>query len=596
MKHLKYYMSMIAGLLAMLTACTNDMVENGPSELWEKQGNEYTITTYVGIPSYEENQTITRSQTYGNEGIDRAEDIQLFCFDKDGFFLGLAKDLTLETTPKGDILENGSSNPKGIKATIPNSTARIHFVANATLDITQSPKWIGMHENMLMTSFESSAGEDQSQKIVYWGYVKKNTPEEMKAFLNGGADKPVIHLIRDRAKVKVELEDEVANEIEKVIVSIYDGQEHGTIAPFKTDLTFPDTHEMAVWNPDYITPTKDQKTYQGSEGQMENIAYTFENRNDASKPLKVILWATYKNGTHKRFLVLLQDKDNQLYRIKRNHIYKIKVKKLDASLGYDSFDAAVNGTPANNPWIVVEDIVPEVSDGKYTLSITNGTYILLNEGATAAQSISFKYVGDTDITANDFEAIWMKNTNCAINETPVITFNNGKGSIHYTLSTIDNSMKEGIIRLLDKKHGLSRNIHIYTIKNMEYEFEFPATMGKGISATAQLKFKIPANYPKELLPIEIKIASNDINPQNCGIEVGSTAEVDGGKEWNNWFVVKYESASVVGTTQTITIKNMRVNKSGTQGKFYVKASYYNGGYINAANVKTKAKEITFTYR
>ena len=41
---------------------------------------------------------------------------------------------------------------------------------------------------------------------------------------------------------------------------------------------------------------------------------------------------------------------------------------------------------------------------------------------------------------------------------------------------------------------------------------------------------------------------------------------------------------------------MRVNTSGTRGKFYVKASYYNGGYINAANVKTKAKEITFTYR
>lgn len=78
--------------------------------------------------------------------------------------LRTCKDLTLETTPKGDILENGSSNPKGIKATIPNSTARIHFVANATLDITHSPKWIGMHENMLMTSFESSAGEDQSQK------------------------------------------------------------------------------------------------------------------------------------------------------------------------------------------------------------------------------------------------------------------------------------------------------------------------------------------------------------------------------------------------------------------------------------------------
>lgn len=91
MKHLKYYMSMIAGLLAMLTACTNDMVENGPSELWEKQGNEYTITTYVGIPSYEENQTITRSQTYGNEGIDRAEDIQLFLLRQGRFLLRTCK-------------------------------------------------------------------------------------------------------------------------------------------------------------------------------------------------------------------------------------------------------------------------------------------------------------------------------------------------------------------------------------------------------------------------------------------------------------------------------------------------------------------------
>jgi len=164
MKHLKYYMSMIAGLLAMLTACTNDMVENGPSELWEKQGNEYTITTYVGIPSYEENQTITRSQTYGNEGIDRAEDIQLFCFDKDGFFLGLAKDLTLETTPKGDILENGSSNPKGIKATIPNSTARIHFVANAPAAVVEAERRKQADATAKIATLEASIAAIKSQK------------------------------------------------------------------------------------------------------------------------------------------------------------------------------------------------------------------------------------------------------------------------------------------------------------------------------------------------------------------------------------------------------------------------------------------------
>ena len=116
-------------------------------------------------------------------------------------------------------------------------------------------------------------------------------------------------------------------------------------------------------------------------------------------------------------------------------------------------------------------------------------------------------------------------------------------------------------------------------------------MGKESTSTSTLSFKIPANYPKELLPIEIRIASNDINPQYCGVEVSNTSEVDGGAGWNNWFVKKYESEDVIGTTQEIVVKNARTNNYGTTGKFYVKANYYNGGYK-----ETKAKEFTFTYR
>ncbi len=596
MRHIKYYIGIIAGLLAMLTACTNDMIDSSPSYPSIDTEAGYSIQLPISIPNYQEKDITTRSQTYGNEGIERSEDMKLFCFDKYGFFLGLAKDVTIETTPKEEIKEDGSSVEKGLQAIVPNATARIHFVANATNDFSKTASWIGVHENNLMTSFESSAGEDQSQKIVYWGYVKKNTPEEMKEFLKGGNTNNIVHLIRDRAKIKVELDDELASDINKVIVSIYDGQEHGTVAPFKKNLTFPETNELTEWSTEDITPTRDRKTYEGSEGQMENVAYTFENHNDADKPLKVILKVTYKNGIDKRFLVLLQDQENKLYRIKRNHEYKIRVKKLAPELGYDSFDAAVNGTPANNPWIVVEDIVPEVSDGKYTLSITHGTYMLLNEGASAQQTIVFKYMGDTDITAADFEATWVKNTNCALPDAPTITFENGEGTIHYTLSTIEDNLKEATIRLLDKKHGLSRNIHIYTIRQLEYKFSFPKSMGKDATSTALLTFKIPANYPKELLPIEIRIASNDVNPQGCSVEVGSTEEVDGGKNWNNWFVEKYESEDVIGTTQSITIKNVRANTTGATGKFYVKASYYNGGYQNTAGIDTKVKEIAFTYQ
>ena len=589
MRKVKYHIAIIVGLLAMLTACTDTLLDNSSRKNSELEDGFYPISTQMAIPAYQEKNT--RSQTYGNEGIERSADMQLFCFDKEGFFLGLAKDVNIEATPKDEILEDGSSSLKDIKALVPNNTARIHFVANATIDYSQSATWMGLHENTLMTSFESSAGEDPSQKIVYWGYVKKSNAVEMKEFLKGGQTDNVVHLIRDRAKVKVELGEAAANDIKKVIVSIYNGQEHGTIAPFNKDLTFPTTNDITTWSPADITPSENQNTYQGSEGLTENVAYTFENRNDADKPLKVILWVTYKDGTSKRFLVLLQNQENKLYCIKRNHEYKIIVKKLNPDLGYNSFEAAVNGTPANNPWIMVEDIVPEICDGKYTLKITDGTYVLLNEGSHTTQTIQFEYRGDAEMTQDDFEATWTKNINFGSSDAPVISYSNGVGYIHYTLGSIESELKEGIIRLLDKKHNLSRNIHLYSITQLDYEFRFPQTMGRAAESTAVLSFKIPANYPKELLPIEIKIASSDINPQDSGVEVGNTSEVDGGAGWNNWFVKKYESEEVIGTTQEIVIKNTRNNTRGTTGKFYVKANYYKGGSDGTTN-----KEFVFTYQ
>ena len=156
--------------------------------------------------------------------------------------------------------------------------------------------------------------------------------------------------------------------------------------------------------------------------------------------------------------------------------------------------------PANNPWIAVEDIVPEICDGKYTLKITNGTYVLLNEGSNMPQTILFEYRGDDDITANDFEATWTKNINFGSSDAPTISYSNGKGYVHYTLGSIENELKEGVIHLLDKKHNLSRNIHLYSITQFDYEFRFPTTMGKESTSTSTLSLKIPANYPKELLP------------------------------------------------------------------------------------------------
>ena len=111
-------------------------------------------------------------------------------------------------------------------------------------------------------------------------------------------------------------------------------------------------------------------------------------------------------------------------------------------------------------------------------------------------------------------------------------------------------------------------------------------MGKGKDSEAKLNFTIPSYYPKELLPIEIEIASNDVNPIGSDVKVASTSDVDEGGNWNCWFVTKYEETSVIGSSQTITMKNVRA-VTGTEGKFFIKAKHYNSN---------QPKEMKITYK
>ena len=60
------------------------------------------------------------------------------------------------------------------------------------------------------------------------------------------------------------------------------------------------------------------------------------------------------------------------------------------------------------------------------------------------------------------------------------------------------------------------------------------------------------------------------------MEVGSTEEITEGKNWNCWFLKKFDSAANRGEKQTITLKNIRNNNKGDVGSFYVKAKYGGG--------------------
>lgn len=579
MKKLKLYIGMLVGLLAtMLTACTSDLSEETvPSN----SKGEMTLSFKVSTPDYKIG---TRSEGYNNEGFG-SSDVQIFCFDANGYFLGMGQVLTVEATSKENIGEGkDNTNNKKISVKMPNATARLHIIANANINTEKAAKeWIGLHENKLITTFESKADENQAQQTKYWGYCSGSTTEEMKAKLTNSSN--VIHLIRDRAKITADWE--TTTDIKSVEISIGEGMLYATIAAFdRNKLEFPNTTDTKdwEWNINDITLPKSEDRYKGSAGQMGTVQYCFEDENSSKNPVSCILKVTFKDkaNTVKWYKVYLQDKDQQFYKIKRNYTYAIHIKKLNPMLGYPGYDDALNGYAANNPWIQVEQIVPKISDGTCTLEIPNGTNVMLNEGAAESQEIAFNYEGGILNQANRFDVNWVTNNELGKKDL-TITYADGKGKIGFTRDVITDQLKSGEIRILDKVSGMSRIIKIYSIKKFNFGFEFSGYMsGRYKDNTGTLTYTIPSNYPSALLPVEIRIASNTINPEDCDVEVGSTEEIykkfQEGMDWNCWFLKKFDSAAALGVKQTITLKNIRDNTSGAKGSFYVKAKY--GGGLN----------------
>lgn len=604
MKKNKLYIGIMTVLLtAMLTGCSDNIPDNitSPIQAEETEEGYYTASFNVSIPSFEEN--ATRSTLFTNEGIGK-DCVKLFCFDEEGQFVGFGKvgefgeikgfrrDAGGNIIQNGDkdIDDNGQTTPRNFSAQIPNKTARIHLVANTesqykTIDWDNQSKWVGMHENILMTTFETEYGEDQAALTRYWGYIKEDSPEKLKEYLRQDNTKQdyIIHLIRDRAKISARWSDQAkaANsnlKDEDLTMTVVNGMAYGTLAPFdRNNLRFDKTTGGSnwEWTVDYVTPAISNKRMKGDRGQMYNPTAAFEERNLPTDPAKVLL-----KYNERCYLIYLQDQDNVPYAIKRNYEYKIIIDKLDESYGKGSLEEALKSAPVNNPWIRVEQYIPGVKDGNFELSINEGTYQTTNAASGSEQTIQFTYKGDdaANKQPTDFKALWTENLSYGTVDAPQISdytynasSNTGTGTITYQLGTVDEIWRQGIIHLIDTKHGLNRNIHLYSISEVDYQVK---------ASENSFKFTVPANYPKELLPVTVKFASGDVIPEGCDIEYSSTSELN--KTWDCWYVFK---AGEAGKTYTLNLKNVHQNATGN-ATYYVKMDNANQG---------QAKEYTFTY-
>lgn len=626
MKEIKLYIGIIAVLLtAMLTGCSDSIADSEPSKDETEEGY-YTASFNVSIPNFE--QQVTRSTVFMNEGIPK-DSMKLFCFDNEGQFIGFGKvrefkeikgftrDNNGTIHDDGDIHPDGSTKPHNFYATIPNQTSRIHLVANTgsqyqTINWGNQANWVGMHENMLMTTFETEHGEDQAAKVRYWGYIKKDSPEELKEYLKPDTKKKdyIIHLIRDRAKISADWSDAVKKANSGIIndfkMTVINGVAYGTLAPFNRDsLLFNPTtgDDKWVWKVNYVTPSINTRRLKGDVGQMFNPTGAFEEHNLPTDPAKVILW---HDGLY--YLIYLQDSKNKPYAIKRNYEYKIIIDKLDKSYGNSNSEVALKGAPANNPWIRVEQIVPGVTNGKYELAIVGGTYKTVNTGENSEQTVQFTYKGDDAANKQPkaFVALWTENLSFATADAPEVTdytydkaSKTGTGTIKYKLDKIDKTWREGIIYLTDTVHGLNRNIHLYSVSEANYDFKNANNISATLNSEGDFTITIPKDYPDGLLPVNFKIASNDINPKDWKVEIGNTgAETNDDCKTGSWFTYKAEviqrnSGTLLEEgerkyTYTFKLRNVRSNaKKGDKGYFWLKADNFNQG---------KAKKFEFTYQ
>lgn len=627
MKEIKLYIGIIAVLLtAMLTGCSDSIADSEPSKDETEEGY-YTASFNVSIPNFE--QQVTRSTVFMNEGIPK-DSMKLFCFDNEGQFIGFGKVTEFDEIKgftrdnngtihdDGDIHPNGSTDLHNFHATIPNQTSRIHLVANTgsqyqTINWGNQANWVGMHENMLMTTFETEHGEDQAAKVRYWGYIKKDSPEELKEYLKPDTKKKdyIIHLIRDRAKISADWSDAVKKANPGIIndfkMTVINGVAYGTLAPFNRDsLLFNPTtgDDKWVWKVNYVTPSINTRRLKGDVGQMFNPTGAFEEHNLPTDPAKVILW-----HADRYYLIYLQDSKNKPYAIKRNYEYKIIIDKLDKSYGSDNSEVALKGAPANNPWIRVEQIVPGVTDGKYELAIVGGTYKTVNTGENTEQMVQFTYKGDDAANKQPkaFVALWTENLSFATADAPEVTdytydeaSKTGTGTIKYKLDKIDKTWREGIIYLTDTVHGLNRNIHLYSVSEANYNIQNVNNISATLNSEGDFTITIPKDYPDGLLPVNFKIASNDINPEDWKVEIGDTgAETNDDCKTNSWFtykaeVIKRDPVSLLEEkgkrkyTYPFKLRNVRKNaKKGEKGCFWLKADNFNQG---------KAKKFEFTYQ
>lgn len=523
-KKIAFYL--IAGIVTMFSACTDpDMGKSGGNT---DLPDELTLQFSFTIPG----NTVVNTRSIDPDG-EPISSIWLFLFNESGYYLGhvRANEVSYEKT------DTSTDEGKGKFSTpsIPSTVRRIHFIANYNAADVDDSELLNRTEKEVMTRFTSSSG-----RLVYWGRKVFDSEDKLTSYFKDNSSSPIV-LYRNQAAITYKKADDVTDDFQIQGFAICNTYAKGTVVPYnhnnETDpfnIHFEDEKGDNHVSHDFVTLCSGDDLIKSTfpdDTEVQNewgLRYVFEHENAQDDPM----FAIFKiNGKYYKLMIV--DSNSNPYKIIRNHRYIFNfLSAPPKTLGYGTFEEAINGVAANNVWVSIDNELPSIGDGSSSLTIEGETTRIYTEQKD--EVINFTCTGGID----QVTATWLSNEGLASSDLNLhYNKQTGKGSVTIDLNEISDTPQYGTLQIKAGKYP--RIIQIVYLNKFSFapvwtSSSVPRKSGEPVS----IVFNIPDTYPEELFPVECKISCNlfDANTNNQleVIEEETAFTIDGTKIVRDW--------------------------------------------------------------
>ncbi|MBQ8499726.1 MAG: hypothetical protein IJ495_03420 [Bacteroidales bacterium] len=534
---MKRYMkiaALAATLFGIVTSCQEPLIDGFDTPA---QDGYVNVSFKAAIPDMGE--MVTKVVDPDGEDIST---MSLLCFNEQGLFLATVQaSLTPDQTAQPSI--KGSYT-----AAIPETTDRIHFLANQNMSLFDESEFVGKTESEVISAMEGSSG-----MMIYWARVAKadvqinGAPAETmqlalqnivvsKVFYNEDGsesstksyDKGTVVLTRNHARVGVTVNATTTGGASVFTVdgfAVVNTSAFGTVAPYSPSGTWEAPQLPKSMR--FVTLPENRAVLSDIQDvTVQEWQYVFETENTSENPVSVIIKG--KNAgetTSKYYRVMLIDTANDFVPVMRNFNYNVFIMGA-LEYGQETFEEALNAPATNNVWLSVSDNVKEVRSADYALAVKE-TYVVVGQNDavwnTTNHKLTLRYsveklgTGAVVAATDKPEVSWLEGNTVAKNAiTNTFTTNNTskvEGVLEIELNQLQASeiKREGTI--LVKLGPLQRKIKVISINTMEFVPSWVSTEVYSTTAGANMTmmFTIPDNCPAELFPFDVLVSVNDLD-------------------------------------------------------------------------------------